>query len=242
MQSEPAVWVRAVPLVRDSWPGLSVVLSSGSWGSYARPCKISSVVTEPGGCESANSMKINHALGICLPALCLAGCVYVTADDAPGLPDVSKMSAAARPERINLRVALDCLPTCAFIGTDLAQTQRIIATEYVRSGRFTITPSDDVSRVADVKVSVTREEAWLAPPYCQRTFGFLPASWRDHVRMATTLSGREGMAPRRIEQEADVEYYCHLFLLPWLPFSDEPGALDRTMATLSDRTTRDLAR
>jgi hypothetical protein len=187
-------------------------------------------------------MKINHALGTCLAALWLAGCVYVTADDVPGSQDAPKMSATARPERINLRVALDCLPTCAFIGTDLAQTTRIIATEYGRSGRFTITPSDDVSRVADVKVSVTREEGWLGPAYCQRTFGFLPATWRDHVRMVTTLSGREGVTARRIEREADVEHYCHLFLLPWLPFSDEPGALDRTMATLSDRTTKDLAR
>lgn len=181
-------------------------------------------------------MKLTTNLGSSILAVVLSGCAYVTTDDTLHAFRAPQASAGRPAERVNVSVALDCLPTCALVGGDLAQTTRAIVAAYRRSGRFTVTPSDDVSRVVAVTVSITREEGWLAPAFCQRTFGFLPASWHDHVRMVTTLSGREGITSKRIEHEADVEHYCHLFFLPALPFSEDPGALERTIEALAYRT------
>ncbi len=186
-------------------------------------------------------MNLKYVLaGFCV-VVSLTGCVFVTMDDTLPLTGVSDASMKKRAERINLSVALDCRPTCAFVGTDLAATTRAIVSEYRRSGRFTVTPSDDVSRVAEVKVSIVQEDGWLAPPFCERTFGLLPGSWRHRVRMVTTLSGREGVVPHRSEYEAEVNHYCHLVLLPWGPFSADPGALDRTVGGLAYRSALEVA-
>lgn len=166
----------------------------------------------------------------------VAGCVLIHSD-AAGLPAMTHAKLAnGKPARLNLRLSLDCLPTCAVIGMDLHQAGKTIIAAYNDSGRFSVTPSDEVDFVADIKLSVERENDWLEAKVCNGSFGLLPAVWHDRLRMTTAFASRQGVPSRRFEQAAEIDYRCHLFLAPLVPTYGESDALDRLVTELTRRT------
>lgn len=148
----------------------------------------------------------------------------------------SIVTTAPRPQRLNIRLGLDCLPTCAQIGMDLAQAGRTIAAAYRGSGRYAVTPSDQVDWVANVELRIERVNDWLESKYCHGSFGLLPAVWHDSVRMTTTFTGPDGLTRQRIETAAEIGYRCHLFLAPALAFGAGPDEMERTIAALTQQT------
>lgn len=187
-------------------------------------------------------MKLQPLLLFMMLASTLAACVLVTDENPPmGAGGPANPIARRVPERLNIRVAVDCLPTCALVGTDLGQTTRTILSAFRESGRFIVTPSDQVAGEIDIKLSVERQNDWLDARYCNRSFGLIPASWHDRVLMTSTFSRRQGGGMRRIEQAGEVGYRCHLFLSPWVAFAEGDGALDRTVADLTRRTIAQIA-
>lgn len=182
------------------------------------------------------SMKYPYLLLPGFLAALLAGCVIIDLD-ATGSPRAAPaQSPSVKPARLNLSLSLNCLPTCALIGLDLAQAGKSITAAYHDSGKFTVTPSDQVDYVADVALRIERVNDWLEGKACDRSFGLLPAFWRDSVRMTTTLTSPRGAAPWRFESSAAIGYRCHLLLAPLAPFQSEPDAMDRALTALSQQT------
>lgn len=181
-------------------------------------------------------MRLIRVLCLGIPALLLAGCVIMNSDTLPSTAAAPAPREAAQPLRLNVHVALNCTPSCAVIGADAGQSGQAIIAAYGESGRFAVTPSDEVDFVAEIKLDVARQGDFLEAKICNGSFGLLPALWRDTLRMNTRLVSRLGMTSRHFEQQAEITYQCHLFLSPLVPFFGESDALDRTVTELARRT------
>lgn len=192
--------------------------------------------------EISHAAEVDRSMRLCqvmlagVPALFIASCVIV--EPNPSNPPQAKLVPVSKstPLRLNVRVSLECKPSCTYVGTDLGQVGKAIIAAYRDSGRFSVTPSDQVDFNTEIKLSIDREDDWLDAKVCNGTFGLIPAVWHDTVRMSTTYASRQGVSSRRFEQAADVAYRCHLFLAPLLPFHSEPDILDRMVTELSNTT------
>lgn len=181
-------------------------------------------------------MRLIRLLCLGIPAFFLAGCVIMDSDALSSQQTAPAKPAAARPVGLNIHVALNCTPSCAEVGTDVGQLEKTIVAAYSHSRRFSPTLSDQADFVAHIKLDVERRNHWLEAKICNGSFGLLPAVWRDTVRMRTRVVSRLGMTSRSFEQQAEVDYRCHLFLAPLLPVFAESDVLDRTVTELTRRT------
>lgn len=163
----------------------------------------------------------------------IAGCVIMDSNSDASPEPKSSVKLPSTPLRLNVRIALDCTPTCAFVGTDLGQVSKSIIAAYQSSGRFAVVPSDQVDFDADIKLNIDRQSVLLDAGICNRTCGLIPAIWHDTVRMSTTFTRRQGGPAWHAAQAAEVDYRCHLFLAPLSPFWSDPDVLDRRVAELS---------